>query len=151
MKKNHPTPSLSKNYSFMSNWMQQSPKKIFKRQSARSLLQEHRRNEPAELLTVCLNFSTIDPCSRGAIYRSYVSFKSYPPRDLARLGKAPFCSGLHSLPTEHGFELIWSLITVPETIQVLMVSLSAFNEHFLWIVSLHCFIHLLTIFDHQFR
>ena len=85
------------------------------------------------------------------MYRSYVSFKFLPHRNLARLGKAPFCSGLHSLPEEHSFELIRSLIILPATIQALMVSMSAFNEHFLWIDSLHCFIHLLTIFDHQFR
>ena len=105
-------------------------------------MQEHQRNEPAELFTVCLNFSTIDPCSREAIYRSYVSFKSLPHRNLARLGKAPFCSGLHSLPEEHSFELIRSLITLPATIQALMVSMSAFNEHFLWIVSTASFIYL---------
>lgn len=66
--------------------------------------------------------------------------------DQARLGKAPFCSGLYSLPAEHSFELIRSLIILPATIQVLMVSLSAFNEHFLWIDSLHCFVHLLNSF-----
>lgn len=32
-----------------------------------------------------------------------------------------------------------------------MVSLSEFNEHFLWIDSLRCFVHLLKVFDHQFR
>lgn len=93
----------------------------------------------------------MEHCRKGAIYRSYVSFKSLACRDPVRLGKVLFCSGLHRLPAEQGFELIESLITLPETIQVLMVSLSAFNEHFLWINSLHCFVHLLVIFDHQFR
>lgn len=96
-------------------------------------------------------FSTIEHCSQGAIHRSAVSFKSSLPRDLGRLGKAPFCSGLHRLPAEQAFKLIRSLITFPETIQVLMISLSAVNEHFLWINSLHCFVHLRTIFDHPFR
>ena len=86
--------------------MQQPPKKNLKRQSAESLLQEHQRNEPAELLIICLNFSTIEHCGEGTIYRSCVSLKSLPHRDLARSGKAPFCSGLCRLPAEHGFELI---------------------------------------------